>query len=128
MSGYMRLWASMVVSSIPPGPIRPHPQGPEQGWAWFTRVLNIEPRPDITATLLLDFLQVTGHLLHKTYNKQFIKVLQYLLTDYLPRIRKVTPDGSGGPVTRLEVFLEKVFKTSKIDPPQGLLTQNFWFT
>ena len=83
-----------------------------------------DPRPDVTATVLYDVISVTGNALFKTYNKQFLKLLQLLYVDYLPRIKAVK--GAGGPVTRLEGYLEQVIQRSNIDPPSGMLTNHFW--
>ena len=58
LSGVIRLYAAIISSDIPPAfgnKARPH--GLEHGWAWLTRVLNMEPRP-VTATIVFDFLEV----------------------------------------------------------------------
>lgn len=48
------------------------------------------PRPDISPTLLFDFLEVTGGMLLKTYRAQFTKLLQFLCFDYFPKIEQVS--------------------------------------
>ncbi|XP_013383665.1 nucleoporin GLE1 [Lingula anatina] len=128
MTGYMRLYAAMIVSPPPRGEQQPHPHGVEKGWEWLCNVLNLDPRPDITATLLLNFLVVAGSALAEAYSKQFFKLLHLLCTEYLPKVKQVTLPGSGGPVTRLEQFLQKCIKNGKIDPPEGKLSAGFWFT
>jgi len=63
MCGMVRLYAAIV--SSPQLPIErgsPHPHGPEHGWAWLARVLNMEPHPILTAGVLGSFLEVS-HLL-----------------------------------------------------------------
>ena len=126
MSGMMRLYASMLVSK--PVENKPHPHGIDHAWAWLTRVMNIEPFPDITATMIHDMLQVTGNMLNQTYKKQFIKLLMTLIVDFMPKIKAVTLSGSGGPYTRLQIFLEKTISEKKISPPEGMLPTNFWIS
>lgn len=48
-------------------------------------MLNLEPYPDISATVLYDFLAVAGHALMKVYGKQFQKLLYTLCHDYYPK-------------------------------------------
>ncbi|ELU04060.1 hypothetical protein CAPTEDRAFT_225594 [Capitella teleta] len=122
MTGLIRLFAAIFVSPTPKG--QAHPHGMNHAWQWLTRVINISPRPDITATMLLEFLQVTGHSFLKCYGKQFAKLVQFIITDYLPEIRKVT-QGAGGPVSRLEIFLEGIIKNGRVDPPEGLISHGF---
>ena len=86
------------------------------------QVFRLEPRPYITATLVYDFLAVAGHLMLKTYGNQFIKLLKVFMQQYMPKVKAASPAGAGGPLQRLESFLEKVVKTGKIDPPEGMLT------
>ena len=124
ISGLMYLYAALLVSTPPRGP--PHPHCLEHGWAWLTRVMNLEPRPDITATLIHDFLYVAGFALMQSYGKQFQKLLKTLLEDFLPKIRAAR--GAGGPVSRLEGFLDKCLKSGRLAQPEGLLPTNFWLT
>ena len=56
MSGIVRLYAAILQTSSHP---HPHPHGLEHGWAWFARVLNMEPHPTLTATALYDMLEVS---------------------------------------------------------------------
>ncbi|XP_074642224.1 uncharacterized protein LOC141899689 [Tubulanus polymorphus] len=129
MSGMMRLFAAILITMPPDSASNhPHPFGIEQSWIWLVNVINLEPRPSITATMLYDFLQVTGNVLNKTYGKQFHKLLNAIVLAYLPKIQKVTPAGSGGPVVRLESCLQKWLKSGNIPPPDGVLAPNFWYT
>ena len=58
MSGVVRLYAAIIQTS-PLHSGQPHPHGPEHGWAWLARVLNMPPHPTLTATALYDFLEVS---------------------------------------------------------------------
>jgi len=129
--GFTRLYASLIISSPPPSagmtPQSVHPHGIEHAWCWLAHMVNIEPRPDVTATVLHEFLLVAGHSLWIIYRRQFVKLMEAVSTNYLPHIVAVTPAGCTGPVTRLESVL-KLCITGTISPPQGLLTASFWHT
>lgn len=128
MSGYVRLYAAIVQSPLPPNSRSPHPHGIAWGWRWLSRMLNLEPRQDITATLLFDFLSVAGYALGKAYGKQFRKILHILCKDYFQKIVRVTPGGTSGPVERLEAFLHQTIKKGHTSPPEGILDARFWNT
>ncbi|CAH3128846.1 unnamed protein product [Pocillopora meandrina] len=126
MTGIVRLYAA-VISSLPPqGQSQQHPFGLEKGWTWLARMLNLDPRPDYTATALYEFLAVAGHALMRQYKKQFGKLLNILVLEYVPKIEKVTAKAQSGPVVRLKVFLETCIKDQKIPVPDGYLTPNWW--
>lgn len=58
MSGVVRFYAAILVTSPPQGANHPHPHGLEHAWTWLSRSLNLQPNPDITATAIFDMLQV----------------------------------------------------------------------
>ncbi|XP_054289349.1 mRNA export factor Gle1 isoform X2 [Macrosteles quadrilineatus] len=129
MSGVMRLYAAILVTPLKrslASRSMSHPYGMQEAWRWLAASLNLKPRPDISATLILDFLEVTGFLFFRIYGLQFTKLLHVLCADYFPLIEKITPDECGGPVVRLKNFLEKVLKEGDVSPPNGLLPPNFW--
>ena len=59
LTGFMRLYASLMVVPLPRDIRRPHPYGVEHAWIWLTSVMNLDPQPDVTATLVYDFLEVS---------------------------------------------------------------------
>ncbi|XP_075221112.1 gle1 RNA export mediator isoform X2 [Lycorma delicatula] len=124
MSGMMRLYAAVIITQQ--HITVPHPLGLREGWRWLAATLNLEPRADITATLILDMLEVAGSQMWSSYHHQFRKLLHLLCTEFFDHIEQVTPDGCGGPVRRLKTFLEKVIKEQKISPPTGVLPRNIW--
>lgn len=127
LSGYVRLYAAIIQMEMPPNLAgRGHPHGLEHGWAWFTRILNLDPRPSITATLLYDFLEVAGHALMTRYGKQFKKLLLILVRDLMPKIVAVTPPQAKAGAIRLKMFLDTCIKDGKIKPPAGVLDQPWW--
>ncbi|WAR02343.1 GLE1-like protein [Mya arenaria] len=126
MSGIVRLYFSILVSTPPRGK---HPHGLEHAWAWVTRILNLTPEPDITATMLYDFLQVTGHAFMKEYRKQFIKLLWTLCKDIVPKLKEVSSPAGSGSLSRLQVLLENSVKgQGNIPVPEGFLEQRFWLS
>ena len=125
MSGVVRLYAAILISL--PRRNQPHPHGLQHAWRYLTALLNLSPRNDITAAILVEFLSVTGHAMSKEYGKQFQKILHLICTEYFSMIRNVTPRGSGGgPVTRLEDFLQESIIKGGIPPPTGQLSLRFW--
>ncbi|XP_045171879.2 mRNA export factor GLE1-like [Mercenaria mercenaria] len=126
MSGIMRLYFSIIVSAPPRGN---HPHGIEYAWTWLTRVLNIDPEPDITTTMIYDCLQVTGNALCQVYNKQFLKLLHILVKEMLPKLKNVSSDAGSGSLTRLQLLLENAVKHhGNIPSPDGFLEKSFWLS
>ena len=125
MSGVVRLYAAVIVSIPRVRQQEPHPFGLQNGWTCLAAIVNLTPRPEITATVLLNFLEVAGHRLLNAYGKQFIKLLDLVCTEYMTAIRKVTPDGSDGLVVRLDGFLQKTMKRREVAPPDGQLPSGF---
>nr|SVE80150.1 EOG090X0755 [Daphnia magna]SVE81348.1 EOG090X0755 [Daphnia magna] len=125
MSGVVRLYAAVLISL--PRRNQPHPHGLEHAWRYLAALLNLSPRNDITAAILVEFLTVAGYAMSKEYGKQFQKLLHLICTEYFTMIRNVTPKGSGGgPVTRLEEFLHESITKGGISPPAGQLSPRFW--
>ncbi|KAM6336971.1 mRNA export factor GLE1 isoform 3-T3 [Alca torda] len=86
MSGLIRLYAAIIQLRWPYGNKQgAHPHGLNYGWRWLAQMLNMEPLADVTATLLLDFLEVCGNALMKQYQVQFWKVMLLIREDYIPR-------------------------------------------
>ncbi|XP_044537250.1 nucleoporin GLE1-like [Gracilinanus agilis] len=129
MSGMIRLYAALIQLRWPYSKRQgAHPHGLNHGWRWLAQILNMEPRPDVTATLLLDFLQVCGHALLKHYHLQFWKMLMLIKEDYLPRIEAITGSGQMGSFLRLQQFLDKCLQHGDIPLPKGSLPPSFWLS
>ena len=126
MSGIMHLYFSILVSSPPRGI---HPHGLEYAWSWFSQVLNLDPEPDITATMLYDFLQVVGHALFIQYKKQFLKLLHILVKETVPKLEQVSSAAGSGFLSRLKLLLENSLRhQGQIPQPEGYLQANFWMS
>lgn len=128
MSGIMRLYAAILVTrQMRQYQNKPHPHGVANGWSWMAATLNLKPQPDICASLLFDFLEVAGNGMATHYGSQFQKLLHITCKEYYPRLKEVTPAGSGGPVTRLQEFLQKTLRNGGfIPPPEALISQPLW--
>ncbi|XP_037061525.1 nucleoporin GLE1-like [Peromyscus leucopus] len=127
MSGMIRLYAAIIQLQWPYGKRQEaHPHGLNHGWRWLAQILNMEPLPDVTATLLFDFLEVCGNALMKQYQVQFWKMILLIKEDYLPRIEAITSSGQMGSFIRLKQFLEKCLQRREIPVPKGFLTSSFW--
>ncbi|CAF3532030.1 unnamed protein product [Adineta steineri] len=70
MNGFIRLFCKLLVNRIPP-----FDDGSTFVWTWCSDVLNLPPRPDLTALLLRVFLQEAGDMMIKTYPPQFQKII-----------------------------------------------------
>jgi hypothetical protein len=48
-----------------------------------------DPKTDICATLLFDFLEVAGNAMSCHYGRQFQKLIHLICKEYFPKIKKV---------------------------------------
>ncbi|XP_074747262.1 mRNA export factor GLE1 isoform X1 [Strix uralensis] len=127
MSGLIRLYAAIIQLRWPYGnKDGTHPHGLNYGWRWLAQMLNMEPLADVTATLLLDFLEVCGNALMKQYKAQFWKIMLLIREDYIPRIEAITSSGQMGSLMRFKKFLEDCLEQKKIPLPKGALQPSFW--
>lgn len=91
MTGIMRLYSAVMITRLKRNQQdRRHPHGMANGWRWLAAMMNLEPRVDITATVIFEFLEVIGSSMLSTYGKQFQKLLTYFLNVYMPMIQKVS--------------------------------------
>lgn len=88
----------------------------KRAWQWLADVLNMTPRPNITAEMLTIFFKCCGYTLHKVYGKQFIKLVNIFFNDYFKLIRAISPDKqSNAVVGRLTNVLEHYTKYGRFD-------------
>ncbi|KAK2488923.1 hypothetical protein MC885_012695 [Smutsia gigantea] len=127
MSGMIRLYAAIIQLRWPyESQQETHPHGLHHGWCWLAQILNMEPLPEVTATLLFAFLEVCGNALMKEYQVQFWKMILLLKEDYLPQIEAITSLEQMGSFRHLQQFLEKCLQSKEIPVPQGFLPPSFW--
>ena len=127
MSGLSRMYAAITISRLPGNDATQvnHPHGLGHIWRILASSMNLEPLNDISATVLYDLLSVTGAFMFERYGNSFKKLLQTLAEQYFPKITQVTEEGCGGPVARLELFLQKAIASQSIERPSGLLRADF---
>lgn len=124
MCGVARLYAALAVCHLPKAsPNSLHPHSLQRLWQWLASISNLTPHTDVSASLLLQVLEVAGHRLLATYGRQFTKLLQLFLTQYSPLLEAVKSEG--GPTVRLEQFLSMAMKQGAIKEPEGVLRPGF---
>lgn len=121
MCGIARLYAAIIISNPRRGDH--HPYSLENGWKWLANVINMDPLPDICATLLVEFLTIAGSRMDRQYRKQFRKIINVVRGPYLQKLSQVD---EGGPKARLEVLLSDFYKNGGFAEPDGALHPNFW--
>ena len=113
MTGLVRLYAA-VISSIPPsGQTNQHPYGLSNGWTWLSRMLNLEPRPDFTATAIYEFLAVAGHALMRKYKKPFWKVAQHTSGNLCTQDRESDRQGTERTCCEIEGVFRSMYQRSE---------------
>lgn len=122
MTGIIRLFAAIIVTETKSGKAL----GIGQAWMLIAATVNLVPQLDVTAILLHEMLVITGYNLKQAYRKQFIKMLQYIDSDYMRKVDEITPIGCGGPVQRLKTFISKAIQVGYIEKPKGIIPYNFW--
>lgn len=123
MSGIARLYAAIWITKPRQGETAPHPHNLENGWRWLCEILNLDPLPEICATLIFEVLQVAGHAFLQHYGKQFVKLLLTIQNQYFSKLNQVD---QGGPKARLEDFVTKALRERQIKPPDNPLGTNYW--
>ncbi|KAK9878910.1 hypothetical protein WA026_003737 [Henosepilachna vigintioctopunctata] len=123
MTGIMRLYFAILISHPKQGQ-NGNPHNIKIAWSWLASVLKLQPRIDITATMLHTFLETVGYEMQNHYKMQFFKLLRFLIEKYIPSLKRID---NGGPVVRLECLIQE-FKENKnhFKAPNSRLSQNFW--
>lgn len=122
MTGIMRLYSAIFITKPKRGQNQ-NPHGMAEAWRWIGSILNLEPRLDITATMIHVFLETVGFSMQTVYGKMFQKVMRFIREKYMPMIEKID---SGGPFTRLSVLFDKYAAKQILEPPGGILPSSFW--
>lgn len=122
MTGIMRLYSAIFITKPKRGQNK-NPHGMSEAWRWIASILNLEPRLDITATLIHVFLETVGFNMQAVYGKMFQKLMRFIKEKYMPMIEKID---SGGPFTRLTVLFDNYSVKEILEPPSGILPSGFW--
>ena len=127
VSGLTRMYSAITISRLPgqDSTSQDHPYGIGHIWTLLASIMNLQPLNDITATVIYEILNVTGAFMFDKYGPTFGKLLTTLANVYFPKIQEVTEEGCGGPLARLELFLQKAISKQSIDKPEGLLRPDF---
>ncbi len=81
-----------------------NPYGPANAWRWIAGVLNMQQTIPIAVEMLSLFLSISAYKLHEVYNKQFMKIMQYIQQQFLPRIARQQG------MTRSNALLEQILR------------------
>lgn len=100
-----------------------HPHDPVNVWRLLAGVMSLHPVADITATVLLRVLEVTGSRMFASYGHLFWKLLGVMVKEYVLMLEQVKVEG--GPVERLVDFLAIAIKQKAIKEPDGVLKAGF---
>lgn len=122
MTGIMRLYSAIFITKPKRGQNK-NPHGINEAWRWIASVLNLEPRLDITATLIHVFLETVGFSMQAVYGKMFQKLMRFIREKYMPMVEKID---SGGPFTRLSVLFDNYAEKQILESPSGILPSGFW--
>ncbi|OAJ44472.1 hypothetical protein BDEG_27697 [Batrachochytrium dendrobatidis JEL423] len=110
MCGILSLYAAMIQTTTVK-----NNHGIENGWKWMARILNMKPRR-ITPLLIHTFLEISGHSLVKTYNRQVLKMVRYIVQILIPMI----PVAANASTTRLSLMLnETILRNGSIPVFEG---------
>lgn len=133
MRGLVRFWSAMMCTPAVPwdqfpashipilrsNPRVQHPMDFGVGWTYLVNLIHLKPRPDITATVMYEFFEVSqlrfwmlaltdlntfqmaSHFLKRAYGRQFEKLLRFINERYMPEIL-----AGSAPYARLKTFLD----------------------
>lgn len=124
MCCYIKVYAA-ITQSVPPPKSKRNPHAIKNAWIWLTRIVNLPPRDNLTASMLLEFLKVAGNVCFSTYKLQFIKLLKLLINYYIPKIKEVSKEDVTS-LSRLQQFLEKCIKSQNVELPSDHIGESFW--
>ena len=128
MSGLARLYAAISVSHLPKSSSSTcHPHPPARLWSFFPSLLGLPPHSDVTATIILDILEVSSHTMLASYGKQFGKLLGLVKSQYFSKLEEVKSEP--GPTVRLDQFLRtsitSILTNKPLSKPDGALDRTF---
>ncbi|KAI5742859.1 hypothetical protein M8J77_011976 [Diaphorina citri] len=125
MTAMVQLYAAITIT--PTRSSGSHPHNLQFSWRWLAAMLNLDPQPDISATLLYSYIKIAGNKMAATYRNQFFKLIRLIQTQYLRKIKQVTPeDQSQQSIAILEELINTIVKTNNVPPPEGQLPIKFW--
>lgn len=103
MSGLIRFFCKLLVRGGPP-----FDNKLTYAWTWFSDILNLSPRPNITAVVIRIFLDEAGANMIKEYSIQFGKILKTINQKYMPRFKN--SETTNDQIVRLQHTLDTLNK------------------
>ncbi len=83
-------------------------------WQWLAGVLNLAPRPNLTAEMLTIFFKCCGYKMQAYYGKQFSKLANVCVREFLELINSIPKEKqSGASIGRLDSVMEQFRKFNR---------------
>jgi len=101
----MKLYASMIQVQVQTNPL-----GMRAAWKWLSSILNLEPRSSVSPAVVHSFLIIVDSKMKSTYGKQFVKLIHYIKTIYLPKVNALKMKNQQAKV-QLENYIDELLKT-----------------
>lgn len=82
--------------------------------AFFIVFLIVDPLPSVSATMIYEFIAIVGADLLKIYGKQFHKVLQFMQSQYIEKLKEVDSIDSGKyswPYSKIKYYCSRKIQT-----------------
>ena len=105
MRALIKLYAAIIHIYAPNNPLNLR-----DGWKWLASILNLEPKNSVSPAVVHSFLAITDLKLKSTYGKQFIKLIQFLKTIYLPKLNALNLKNPQAKV-QLETYIDELMKS-----------------
>ena len=119
MNGIMHLYFTLLITetpnqAAPSDSLVFNGNGLKRAWQWLSDVLNMTPRPNMTAEMLMIYFKCCGRAMKRAYGQQFLKLVHACFAEYLQLIKAIPSEQqTGAYVGRLEAFNEKFRRTNQ---------------
>eukprot|EP00850_Spirogloea_muscicola_P015771 SM000124S25903 [mRNA] locus=s124:20705:25192:+ [translate_table: standard] len=87
------------------GAMSSNPHGLGHAWTWCAQLLNRLPPNRFTGMAVEALLKVAGYRLYMVYRRSFIKLLDVVVREYLPRLKEQGDPDIRAVVSRLETYV-----------------------
>ncbi|EFJ38498.1 hypothetical protein SELMODRAFT_402470 [Selaginella moellendorffii] len=114
MTAYVTLYAAITQTGGTNG------HGIANGWKWCAQLLNHLPANRYSASALFAFLETAGFRLYQSYPKPFMKLMNTIVTRFVPLLQKHNDPDARSVLNRLETYLGTKQFTKR---PKDELTQ-----
>lgn len=123
MRAMVMLYAAALQTPLPP---KTSYQSFNTAWRWLSSMLNFDPKPVISAAIIQAFTQISSFTMLQLYGKQYFKLLKYISSDYLSKIKEITgKDSKRQTLVQLEIFTEESVKNilirGSLQTPEGFV-------